>query len=110
MAGRDYPTVSAQCYRDVGPRLTVVRARYKKADISVAVATPRFQSRISNGMFSLSAIFEFKIMLSALVRAFEFEESSADIDLKSVITLQPLLKGRMEEGVQLPLKVRVVDM
>ncbi|KAG9035945.1 hypothetical protein FRB95_010153 [Tulasnella sp. JGI-2019a] len=55
------------------------------------------------------ALFEMKVMLSTLIKAFEFlPVVGPDGKIETVFscTLQPFVAGRMDEGVKIPLRVR----
>ncbi|KAF7370025.1 hypothetical protein MSAN_00632500 [Mycena sanguinolenta] len=54
------------------------------------------------------AILEMKLVLSVLLLAFSFEPISAPIDWKMGITLEPRVRGREEEGVQVPVRLTVL--
>ncbi|KAG9014259.1 hypothetical protein FRB94_013569 [Tulasnella sp. JGI-2019a] len=55
------------------------------------------------------ALFEMKVMLSTLIKAFEFlpvEGPDGKIETMFSCTLQPFIAGRLDEGVKIPLRVR----
>ncbi|KAJ7227722.1 cytochrome P450 [Mycena haematopus] len=54
------------------------------------------------------AILEMKLVLSVLLLAFSFEPTEAPIDWKMGITLEPRVRGREEEGVQVPVRITVL--
>ncbi|KAF7369934.1 hypothetical protein MSAN_00622900 [Mycena sanguinolenta] len=54
------------------------------------------------------AILEMKLVLSVLLLTFSFEPISAPIDWKMGITLEPRVRGREEEGVQVPVRLTLL--
>ncbi|KAG8903763.1 hypothetical protein FRB99_002790 [Tulasnella sp. 403] len=52
------------------------------------------------------ALYEFKVILAALVKNFEFLETDDKIDTIWSTTLQPFVVGKKDAGIQLPLVVR----
>ncbi|KAF8217181.1 cytochrome P450 [Mycena galopus ATCC 62051] len=54
------------------------------------------------------AILEMKLVLSVLLLAFSFEPISAPIDWRMGITLEPRVRGRENEGVQVPVHITVL--
>ncbi|KAJ6511636.1 cytochrome P450 [Mycena vulgaris] len=54
------------------------------------------------------AILEMKLVLSVLLLAFSFEPISEPIDWRMGITLEPRVRGREKEGVQVPVLVTVL--
>ena len=55
------------------------------------------------------AIFEFKVLLGALIRNFEFKETGDSIQTMWAMTIQPFVRGQKESGPQLPLFVKPID-
>lgn len=51
------------------------------------------------------AIFQYKIILSSLLRQFRFKDTGAPVSLKIASSLQPWVVGKKEEGPQLPVIV-----
>ncbi|KAJ7031887.1 cytochrome P450 [Mycena alexandri] len=54
------------------------------------------------------AILEMKLVLSVLLLAFSFEPIPEPIDWKMGITLEPRVRGREKEGVQVPVRVTIL--
>ncbi|KAJ7509559.1 cytochrome P450 [Mycena galericulata] len=54
------------------------------------------------------AILEMKLVLSVLLLAFSFEPISEPIDWRMGITLEPRVRGRENEGVQVPVRVTML--
>jgi len=57
------------------------------------------------------ALFEYKVILAALIKAFEFlpvEGPTGNIETRFTGTTQPYVVGREEEGVTIPLRVRCI--
>jgi len=55
------------------------------------------------------ALFEFKVILSALIREFKFMETGDSIEVRASPTLQPYIAGRKEAGIQLPLLITPIE-
>ena len=51
------------------------------------------------------ALFEYKAILTTLIRSFQFHDTGVAISLRHYLTLSPHIKGREHEGVNLPVKV-----
>ncbi|KIK52522.1 hypothetical protein GYMLUDRAFT_88653 [Collybiopsis luxurians FD-317 M1] len=54
------------------------------------------------------AIFQYKVILSALLSQFRFKDTGADISLKIASSLQPWVVGEKEKGPQLPVEVETL--
>ncbi|KAJ7166841.1 cytochrome P450 [Mycena filopes] len=54
------------------------------------------------------AILEMKLVLSVLLLAFSFEPIAEPIDWRMGITLEPRVRGREKEGVQVPVRVTIL--
>lgn len=55
------------------------------------------------------ALYEYKVILSSLVRRFEFHDSKIDLEFRVSGSLQPRVVGREDEGVQLPIRMTLVQ-
>ncbi|KAG9025166.1 hypothetical protein FS837_005062 [Tulasnella sp. UAMH 9824] len=55
------------------------------------------------------ALFEFKILLTSMLRRFSFEDEGVKLEFKQVGSLQPRVVGRESEGVQVPIKMSFVE-
>lgn len=61
---------------------------------------------------SRPALFEYKVILTALVKSFEFlpvEGPQGQIETRFSSTMQPYVIGRKDEGVTIPLRVRCIQ-
>ena len=74
------------------------------------------RSLIHPGHFSFAdheyrqlAIFEFKVLLSALIKNFEFRTTDEPIQTIWASMLQPFIQGKQHEGPQLPLFVKPIN-
>lgn len=56
-----------------------------------------------------SALFEFKVVLSTLVKQFKLTEADVKIETRLSITLQPYVAGQRGAGPQLPVRLQLVD-
>ncbi|KAA1475626.1 cytochrome P450 [Dentipellis sp. KUC8613] len=54
------------------------------------------------------AIFQYKVIMAALIQRFAFEDTGADISLKISSSLQPWVRGQEGAGPQLPVGVRLL--
>ena len=55
------------------------------------------------------AIFEMKLVLAEFVKTFEFSTTGGDIRTRMTMGVQqPYIAGRPEDGVQVPLRVKLV--
>ncbi|KAG8986030.1 hypothetical protein FRB90_004254, partial [Tulasnella sp. 427] len=52
------------------------------------------------------ALFEYKVIMSALLKNFEFKDTGAKLATQFSSTLQPFVEGRKQDGVQIPLIVK----
>ncbi|KAG8987614.1 hypothetical protein FRB90_003253 [Tulasnella sp. 427] len=52
------------------------------------------------------ALFEYKVIMTTLLKNFEFVDTGAKIATQFSSTLQPFVEGRKEDGVQIPLFVK----
>ncbi|KAJ7302444.1 cytochrome P450 [Mycena albidolilacea] len=55
------------------------------------------------------AIFEMKLILSELLLAFSFDPVSEPIDWKMGIAIEPRVRGREKEGLQVPVRITVLQ-
>jgi len=55
------------------------------------------------------ALFEYKVIISALLKNFEFTGTEDKIITQFSSTLQPYIEGRKSEGVQIPLFVKELN-
>ena len=53
-----------------------------------------------------AALFELKVILSALIRNFDFTDTGAKIVTQYSLALQPYIEGKKEDGVQIPLIIK----
>ncbi|KAG8910565.1 hypothetical protein FRC00_007987 [Tulasnella sp. 408] len=53
------------------------------------------------------ALFEYKVIMSALLKNFEFKDTGAKLATQFSSTLQPFVEGRKSDGVQIPLFSKV---
>lgn len=58
--------------------------------------------------FEHSALFEYKVILTTLLKNYEFIDTGANIVTQFSSTLQPYVEGRKWEGPQIPLLVREI--
>ena len=54
------------------------------------------------------ALFEYKAILTALIRSFQFHDTGVSISMYSYTLLLPRVKGREHEGLNLPVKVTLI--
>ena len=54
------------------------------------------------------ALFEYKAILTTLIRSFQFHDTGIALSLRHFNTLTPRIKGREHEGVNLPVKVTLI--
>jgi len=54
------------------------------------------------------ALFEYKAILTTLIRSFQFHDTGDAISMRNFITLSPRIKGREHEGFNLPVKVTLI--
>jgi cytochrome P450 len=54
------------------------------------------------------ALFEYKAILTTLIRSFQFHDTGVAISVRHFITLSPRIKGREHEGFNLPVKVTLI--
>jgi hypothetical protein len=54
------------------------------------------------------ALLEIRVILARLVSEFEFSPSGRPITRRTNIVMRPIVEGHIEEGAQMPLKVRKV--
>ncbi|KAG8952769.1 hypothetical protein FRC04_003692 [Tulasnella sp. 424] len=52
------------------------------------------------------ALFEYKVLMSVLLKNFEFQDTGIKLGTQFSSTLQPFIEGRKHDGVQIPLIVR----
>ncbi|KAG8948992.1 hypothetical protein FRC03_000504 [Tulasnella sp. 419] len=55
------------------------------------------------------AVHEFKVILSSLIKHFEFRNTGANVVSRFSSTLQPLVVGEEQLGVQIPLDIKLLD-
>lgn len=54
------------------------------------------------------AIFEMKALLAALIRTFSFHDTGVELDFRVSVSLQAFVRGKLEEGPQIPLRVKLL--
>ena len=54
------------------------------------------------------ALFEYKAILTTLIRSFQFHDTGIPISIRHFNTLTPRIKGREHEGVKLPVKLTLI--
>ena len=54
------------------------------------------------------ALFEYKAVLTTLIRSFQLHDTGAAISMHNFIQLLPFIKGREHEGLNLPVKVTLI--
>ena len=54
------------------------------------------------------ALFEYKAMLTTLTRSFQFHDTGVAISVRNFIVLSPCIKGREQEGLNLPVRVTLI--
>lgn len=54
---------------------------------------------------SMAAIFQFKVILATVIRAFRFTVTPAEIRNKVASSMQPYVVGEVDRGPQIPLQV-----
>ena len=54
------------------------------------------------------ALFEYKAILTTLIRSFQFHDTGVSISTRSYNLLMPRVKGREHEGLNLPVKVTLI--
>jgi len=56
-----------------------------------------------------TALFEYKVLLASMIRNFVFHDSDVQLEFKFCGSLQPRVIGRESEGVQIPIKISLVE-
>ena len=54
------------------------------------------------------ALFEYKAILTTLIRSFQFHDTGVAISMRTFSTLSPHIRGREHEGVNLPVKLTLI--
>lgn len=54
------------------------------------------------------ALFEYKALITTLVRSFQFHDTGAAITTRHGATLSPRIRGREHEGIHLPVKLTLI--
>ena len=54
------------------------------------------------------ALFEYKVILTTLIRSFQFHDTGVAITMRHFNTLTPRIKGREHEGINLPVKLTLI--
>jgi len=54
------------------------------------------------------ALFEYKAIITTLIRSFQFHDTGIVISMRNSTTLSPRVKGREHEGINLPVKLTLI--
>jgi len=54
------------------------------------------------------ALFEYKAIVTTLIRSFQFHDTGVELSLRHGATLSPRVKGREHEGTNLPVKLTLI--
>jgi cytochrome P450 len=54
------------------------------------------------------ALFEYKAVLTTLIRSFQFHDTGVAISTRNSTTLSPRVRGREHEGINLPVKITLI--
>lgn len=65
-------------------------------------------SRAEADLSRVLAIFEMKALLTTLIRTFSFYDTGVELDFKVSVSMQAFVRGKLEEGPQVPLGVRLL--
>jgi hypothetical protein len=74
--------------------------------VSLPILSMLKSIKTNHGLFI--ALFESKAIIASLIGNFSFHDTGAHIDWKVAASVQGYIRGREEEGPQLPVEVRLL--